>query len=117
MCLVSLPPSPLQHKPWLAWCWLIKAVGVLGINVYFLSQWLIRQKNFEHFRTARPVSNTSFVLDRSVGVLSSLRDSDSSATFKIGKFIVSVAEQNFRRRTNLKKRNKSFLYPDEFTVA
>ncbi|XP_042876029.1 uncharacterized protein LOC122255794 [Penaeus japonicus] len=44
----------LRHKPWLAWCWLIKAVGVLGINVYFLSQWLIRQKNFEHFRTVRP---------------------------------------------------------------
>ncbi|ROT70757.1 hypothetical protein C7M84_010957 [Penaeus vannamei] len=48
----------VRHKPWLAWCWLIKAFGALGINVYFLSQWLIRLKNFDHLRAIRPEYST-----------------------------------------------------------
>ncbi|XP_047490994.1 uncharacterized protein LOC125040486 [Penaeus chinensis] len=51
----------VRHKPWLAWCWLIKAFGALGINVYFLSQWLIRLKNFDHLRTIRPAYDQQFL--------------------------------------------------------
>jgi len=33
----------VRHKPWLTWLWIVKAFAILGINVYFISQWIIRQ--------------------------------------------------------------------------
>lgn len=38
----------VKHKPWLTWFWLIKSFGVMGINVYYISYWLVRRKSFDH---------------------------------------------------------------------
>nr|XP_053656166.1 uncharacterized protein LOC128704980 [Cherax quadricarinatus]XP_053656167.1 uncharacterized protein LOC128704980 [Cherax quadricarinatus] len=38
----------VKHKPSLTWIWLMKSFAVVAINVYYLSNWLIRQGRYDH---------------------------------------------------------------------
>ncbi|XP_068217535.1 uncharacterized protein [Palaemon carinicauda] len=38
----------VKHMPWLTWFWLLKSFGIMGINVYYISYWVVRRKSFDH---------------------------------------------------------------------
>lgn len=38
----------IKRKPMLGWSWLLKAVVMIGINAYFVSDWLIKRGRFYH---------------------------------------------------------------------
>ncbi|XP_037792299.1 uncharacterized protein LOC119587694 [Penaeus monodon] len=95
----------VRHKPWLAWCWLIKAFGALGINVYFLSQWLIRLKNFDHLRTIRPAYDQQFLW---IGIALTLAEVVILFLFCLvgGLFTYKVCEERRRSRRSLHRIHK-----------
>ncbi|KAK4311506.1 hypothetical protein Pmani_016974 [Petrolisthes manimaculis] len=51
----------IKHKPSLTWIWLLKAFGVIGINVYFLAIWLIRRGRFLHINQEQLEDENLFI--------------------------------------------------------
>lgn len=45
-----------QRLPCLVWVWLIKGFGIIGINIYYISSWLIRRDSLSNITLTRPVS-------------------------------------------------------------
>ncbi|KAK3873611.1 hypothetical protein Pcinc_021394 [Petrolisthes cinctipes] len=37
-----------KYKPWLAWAWLLKALGVVGVNGYFIIIWVLEMSHHYH---------------------------------------------------------------------
>lgn len=40
--------SFIKHLPYLAWTWLVKALIVIGMNSYFVGDWLVKRGRYFH---------------------------------------------------------------------
>jgi len=51
----------VKRKPSLTWFWIIKAFAVIGINIYYLSNWVIRQGRYDHLEWEKQTYEDEFI--------------------------------------------------------
>lgn len=51
----------VKRKPSLTWLWLIKSFAVIGVNIYYLSNWVIRQGRYDHLEWEKQTYEDEFI--------------------------------------------------------
>ncbi|XP_045599241.1 uncharacterized protein [Procambarus clarkii] len=95
----------VKHKPWLTWFWLIKAFGSMGINVFYISSWMVRRISFQHITYQPEYFEQQFLV---AGITLSIAQLIITVIFCIiaGIFTYKVAEERTRSRRSLHKSPK-----------
>lgn len=90
----------VKHMPWLTWLWLFKSFGVMGINVFYISRWMVRSGSFDHITYERQEYEELFLL---VGAGLTVAQLVIMVLYCIigGVFTYKVAEERTRSRRSL----------------
>lgn len=94
-----------KHKPWMTWLWLIKSFGVIGINVFYISAWMVRRGSYDHITYVPEDFEREFLM---AGCSLTLIQVIITVIFCIiaGIFTYKVAEERTRSRRSLHKSPK-----------
>lgn len=99
--------SLVKHMPCMVWMWLIKSFGIIGINIFYISSWLIRRESFANINFEKQEYEHHFLM---VGAGLTIFQVMLMILFCIvsGIFTYKVSEDRTRSRRSLHPRSPSF---------